>query len=151
MIRFRRLSVKFFLNPCLLFFWTGGWWHLLPWNLWNLEQICYQNLPKRIKSDQRCPRGGHNRSKGVPPPGSEKQVAKKPCHPWNQSRNWLQNGSQHLKVWRILSDMFRCFAAFFFHSLKIIFLDHFGIIFSIIFMFMVFLFEACFEIASWFV
>ena len=43
------------LNPCL-FFLGCGLCNLLLWNLWSLEQICYQQLPTNRQ----------NRTKGVP-------------------------------------------------------------------------------------
>ena len=103
---------KIVVNPCS-FFWRCGWRHLLLWNIWNLEQICYRNLPKRWQ----------NRTKGVPgeaqigprdtPRSSEKLVAKKTRQGRKPSRKWFQNGSHNLKIWNICSYLFLGFFVFF--------------------------------------
>ena len=75
--------------------------------------LLLKSCKKSTKSDQGCPRGGQNWSKGVPPRGSEKQVAKKTRHSGKGSCNWLQNGSPNCKVGDIVGDMFRYFPASF--------------------------------------
>ena len=102
MIYLNWLSVKLFGNPCL-FFWRCGWCYLLLWNLWILDQFCSWNLTKSTKSDQGCPRGGQNWSKGVPPRGSEKQVANKSITGVKNYSFWNQPGSEsrpRKNVWR---------------------------------------------------
>ena len=56
------------------------------------------SFKKLRNSDQGCPSGCQHRSKGVPPRGSEKMVAKQTRHSRKVSSYLLQNGSQHVNV-----------------------------------------------------
>ena len=67
---------KVFVNPCL-FFRRRGWWHLLLWNPWTLEQFCCWNLSKRWQYRTTCVPGEAT----IGPRGYPQEVPK------NRSRN----------------------------------------------------------------
>ena len=103
MIYLNWLSVKLFGNPCLFFLKV---WLVLFVALESLSFgpiLLLESCKKSTKSDQGCPRGGQNWSKGVPPRGSEKQVANKSITGVKNYSFWNQPGSEsrpRKNVWR---------------------------------------------------
>ena len=77
------------------------------------------------------PQGTPKSVQGVPPQRLRNKNRKTTRHTWKVPSNCLPNGSQHLKVWCILGNIFKCFFHICFWFCCQLFFDSFGIIFSI--------------------